>query len=33
MQGVKVSIDRVVVDFTNVYWDFFNPFRQLLCDY
>ncbi|MFI8711295.1 replication initiation factor family protein [Brevibacillus brevis] len=33
MQGVKVSIDRVVVDFSNVYWDFFNPFRKWLCDF
>lgn len=33
MQGVKVSIDRIVVDFTNVYWDFYNPLRQWLCEY
>ncbi|GGA17770.1 hypothetical protein GCM10008018_72380 [Paenibacillus marchantiophytorum] len=33
MQGIKVSIDRIVVDFTNVYWDFFNPLRQWLCEY
>lgn len=33
MQGVKVSIDRIIVDFTNVYWTFFNPLRQRLCDY
>ncbi|CAG7648174.1 hypothetical protein PAESOLCIP111_05544 [Paenibacillus solanacearum] len=33
MEGVKVSIDRIVVDFTNVYWSFFNPLRQWLCDY
>ncbi len=33
MEGVKVSIDRIVIDFTNVYWSFFNPFRQRLCDY
>lgn len=32
MRGVKVSIDRFVVDFTDVYWSFFNPFRQLLCE-
>ncbi|MBP2001373.1 hypothetical protein J2Z69_002416 [Paenibacillus shirakamiensis] len=32
MEGVKVSIDRIVVDFTNVYWKFFNPLRQWLCD-
>ncbi|MNO47731.1 hypothetical protein D3C76_380540 [compost metagenome] len=33
MEGVKVSIDRIVVDFTNVYWKFFNPLRQWLSDY
>lgn len=33
MEGVKVSIDRIVVDFTNVYWTFFNPLRQWFCDY
>ncbi len=33
MEGVKVSIDRIVVDFTNVYWTFFNPLRQRLCEY
>lgn len=33
MEGVKVSIDRIVIDFTNVYWSFFIPFRQRLCDY
>ncbi|WP_059041428.1 hypothetical protein [Paenibacillus rubinfantis] len=33
MEGVNVSIDRIVVDFTNVYWTFFNPLRQRLCEY
>ena len=33
MEGVKVSIDRIVVDFTDVYWKFFNPLRQWLCDF
>lgn len=33
MEGVKVSIDRIVVDFTDVYWTFFNPLRQWLCDF
>jgi hypothetical protein len=33
VEGVKVSIDRIVIDFTNVYWSFFNPFRQRLCQY
>jgi hypothetical protein len=33
MEGVKVSIDRIVVDFMNVQWTFFNPLRQRLCNY
>lgn len=33
MEGIKVTIDRIVVDFTNVYWDFFNPLRKWLCGY
>ncbi|WP_138755673.1 replication initiation factor family protein [Paenibacillus sinopodophylli] len=33
MQGIRVSIDRIVIDFTNVYWSFFNPFRQRLSHY
>lgn len=33
MEGVKVSIDRIVVDFMNVQWTFFNPFREWLCHY
>lgn len=33
MEGVRVSIDRIVIDFTNVYWSFFNPFRERLCNY
>ncbi|OUQ85406.1 hypothetical protein B5G50_27130 [Brevibacillus brevis] len=32
MEGVEVSIDCIVVDFKNVYWNFFNPLRQWLCD-
>ncbi|GAF08882.1 hypothetical protein JCM16418_2991 [Paenibacillus pini JCM 16418] len=27
MEGVEVSIDRIVVDFTNVYWTFSIPFH------
>jgi len=33
MEKVKVLIDRIVVDFTNVYWDFFNPFQQQIRQY
>ncbi|MNG16844.1 hypothetical protein D3C84_1007880 [compost metagenome] len=33
MEDVKVSIDRIVVDFMNVQWTFFNPLRQRLCHY
>ncbi|MGA3599078.1 hypothetical protein [Lysinibacillus agricola] len=32
MEGIQVSIDRIVVEFTDVYWDFFNPFRLRLCE-
>ncbi|AIQ73015.1 hypothetical protein [Paenibacillus odorifer] len=28
MKEVKLSIDRIVVDFTDVFWEFFNPFQQ-----
>lgn len=28
MEGVIVSIDRIVIDFTDVYWDFFNEFHK-----
>jgi len=31
LERTKVSIDRIVIDFTNVYWSFFNPFRKRLC--
>ncbi|WP_138976952.1 hypothetical protein [Brevibacillus laterosporus] len=30
MEDVPVSIDRIVVDFTDVYWDFFNRCHQTL---
>lgn len=33
MSTIKVSIDRIVVEYKDVYWDFFNPFKQRLCDY
>lgn len=33
MEGAKVSIDRIVIDFTNVYWSFYSPFMQRLCHY
>lgn len=33
MEGIAVSIDRIVIDFTGVYWDFFNPFMLRLCHY
>ncbi|WP_339298004.1 hypothetical protein MKY92_24900 [Paenibacillus sp. FSL R5-0623] len=28
MNGVTVSIDRIVIEFTDVYWDFFNEFHK-----
>jgi len=33
MNRVTVSIDRIVIDFTGVYWDFFNPFMLRLCHF
>lgn len=33
MKGVTVSIDRIVIDFTGVYWDFFNEFYKRICHY
>lgn len=27
MEDIQVSIDRIVVDFTDVFWDFFNQFH------
>lgn len=31
MEGVTVSIDCIVIDFTGVYWDFFNEFHKGIC--
>ncbi len=33
MKGVTVSIDRIVIDFTEVYWDFFNEFHKRICHF
>jgi len=33
MKGVMVSIGRIVIDFTDVYWDFFNEFHKRICHY
>lgn len=33
MKGVTVSIDRIVIDFTDVYWDFFNVFHKRICHF
>lgn len=33
MEGVQISIDRIVVDFTDIFWDFFNPFQLRLRQY
>ncbi|MGM1022538.1 MAG: replication initiation factor family protein [Bacillota bacterium] len=33
MKGATVSIDRIVIDFTDVYWDFFNEFHKRICHY
>ncbi|NOJ74157.1 replication initiation factor family protein [Paenibacillus alvei] len=30
MKDIQVSIDRIVVDFTDVFWDFFNQFHSTL---
>jgi len=33
MKGVTVTIDRIVIDFTGVHWDFFNEFYKRICDF
>lgn len=33
MEGITVSIDRNVIDFTEVYYDFFNRFMLRLCHF
>ncbi|WP_286885472.1 hypothetical protein [Aneurinibacillus sp. UBA3580] len=33
MSNIKVSIDRIVIEYRDVYWSFFNPFKQNICDY
>lgn len=33
MKGVSVSIDRIVIDFTGVHWDFFNEFHKRICHF
>lgn len=33
MKGGALSIDRIVIDFTVVYWDFFNEFHKRICHY
>lgn len=33
MKGVTVSIDRIVIDFTGVNWDFFNELHKRICHF
>lgn len=33
MSNIKLSIDRIVIKYRDVYWSFFNPFKQSICDY
>ncbi len=33
MEGVTVSIDRIVIDFSDVYWEFFNELYKRICHY
>ncbi|MED0681267.1 hypothetical protein P4S96_02855 [Aneurinibacillus thermoaerophilus] len=33
MSNIKLSIDRIVIEYRDVYWTFFNPFKQSICDY
>lgn len=33
MSNITVSIDRIVIEYKDVYWNFFNPFKRRLCDY
>ncbi|BFH60164.1 hypothetical protein PAJ34TS1_07560 [Paenibacillus azoreducens] len=33
MKGETVSIDHMVIDFIDVYWDFFNEFHKRICHF
>ncbi|WP_068786947.1 RHS repeat-associated core domain-containing protein [Paenibacillus phocaensis] len=33
MKGITVSIDRIVIDFTGVHWNFFNEFHKRICHF
>ena len=33
MKGVTISIGRIVVDFTDMYWDYFNEFHKRIFTY
>lgn len=33
MKNIKVSIDRMVIEYKNVYLDFYNLFKRNLCNY
>jgi hypothetical protein len=33
MKGVTVSIERIVIDFTGVHWNFFNEFLKRICHF
>ncbi|WP_155613691.1 hypothetical protein [Paenibacillus polymyxa] len=31
MKKITVSIDRIIIDFTDIYWNFFNEFHKRIC--
>lgn len=33
MSNIKMSVDRIVIEYKDVYWSFFNLFKQNVCDY
>lgn len=33
MSSIKVSVDRMVIEYRDVYWNFFNGFKQRVCEY
>jgi len=33
MSNIKVSVDRMVLEYKDVYWNFFNEFKRRICDF
>lgn len=33
MRNINLSIDKIVIEYKDVHWKFFNPFKRNICDY